>query len=334
MEGFRNRADFNAKQKIRRGPDMTAKDFAQEVDSVNFLQCKPTDRLITSFIKNYRTPIPIGFESNLVYRLVPNQYWLLAHDEIFQDGPDRSLLPRSFLGFNTTGQPREPTPANRQKPNPSGDDADPPGFVFFQLGVLERAWLKRGEQGWPADEASLYWDTTEFSLVARVGPDGKADGIYAVYNVFQQDIHAGTERYLVEPGDFAWGTPPAAWADSKDEYDHFGCARVGNRLSDFGKRHHMVWTDKIRQYIELVRVFLSPRKDRLYFGKDHWIVSTDEIKLPIESDQVLGPREDRLDSGNQHHTVCTDKIKDTIKSDQVLRSGESRVLCATVGGRA
>jgi hypothetical protein len=283
----------DAKPKIRDDPGMTAEEFMREVDSVNLLPGKPSDRLITFMQKNYQNPIAIGFESDIIYRLVLSPFELLPHQKTFQDASGRSLLSPSFLGINTTAQPQEPTPTNLQKPNPSeisacnaeSDDANRPGFVFLQLGSLEYNWLEDGEQGWPADddeddEDEFFWLPTNFSLVARVGPDGKADGIYAVYNVFQQDIHAGTERYLVEPGDFAWGTPPAAWADSKDEYDHFGCARVGNRLSDFGKRHHMVWTDKIRDPIELVRVLRSG-EDRLEFGSQHQTVYTDKIKDPI-----------------------------------------------------
>jgi hypothetical protein len=286
----------DAKPKIRDDPGMTAEEFMREVDSVNLLPGKPSDRLITFMQKNYQNPIAIGFESDIIYRLVLSPFELLPHQKTFQDASGRSLLSPSFLGINTTAQPQEPTPTNLQKPNPSeisacnaeSDDANRPGFVFLQLGSLEYNWLEDGEQGWPADddeddEDEFFWLPTNFSLVARVGPDGKADGIYAVYNVFQEDIHLGGKRHLVSPRDTRWGTPPTAW----DKYEQFFCARVGNRLSEFGKRHHMVWTDKFRdRTTELDRVFLSPTEDRLEFGKHLQMVSG-ENRLDFGKDNPM-----------------------------------------------
>jgi hypothetical protein len=216
-------------------------------------------------------------------RLLPQQ----DIEDIVQVALGRSLLPPSFLGINATVQPQKPTPANRQKPKLSeSDDADPSGFIFFQLGQLEYARLQDGEQGWPSanggdeadDKVKLDWQDSNFCLVARVGPDGKAEGIYAVYDIFH-DVDYEDERYLVPPSDFLWGMPPAA-AFPGCKYEQFSCARVGNRLSDFGKRHHMVWTDKIRDPIELVRVLRSG-EDRLEFGSQHQTVYTDKIKDPI-----------------------------------------------------
>lgn len=271
-----------ADRDFRNGPDMTAKEFVQEADSVNFLQSRATDRLVASMQKNFQNPIPIGFESDVVYRLVPDAFRLLPHlrpkndweedEDVVADATGRPLLPPSFLGINTTVQPREPAvPINRRKANLSevstqsaeSDDADSPGFAFFQLGGLEYAWREDEEQGWPADNgreeyegAGLSWDPTGFNLVARLSPSGHADGIYAVYDMFQDDMPASDERLLITHP--AWGIPPTGYASGGNASgDQFSCARIGNRLSDFGKDHQMVWKDKIEHPVELVRVLRS-----------------------------------------------------------------------------
>ena len=172
-------------------------------------------------------------------------------EDIVVDVAGRPLLPPCFLGINTTVQPREPAvPANRRKANLSeisahsaeSDDADAPGFTFFQLGDLEYARRRDDQHGWPdCDDrddqrgAGLDWTPTNFVLVARLSPSGNANGIYAVYDMFQNDMPARDERQLITHP--AWGIPPTGW----DSGDQFSCARVGDRLSDFGKDHQMVW---------------------------------------------------------------------------------------------
>lgn len=65
------------------------------------------------------------------------------------------------------------------------DDAQTPGFIFFQLGDLEYARHKLGENWSPSlaetlimsiQEDNLDWRTTGFYLVTRLGDFGGING--------------------------------------------------------------------------------------------------------------------------------------------------------------
>ncbi|KAK4033290.1 hypothetical protein C8A01DRAFT_19752, partial [Parachaetomium inaequale] len=258
-------------------PGITAEEFVQQIDSANLLdnKNKPIDKLLQAMGKTNSPWISIGFDGCILYRLVPEAFGLQAHprEKATTASGSRPLLPRCFLGLNSTVQPHEPAvPANRRQANLSeisacsaeSDDADAPGFAFFQLGELQYARRQNGREGWPENDdveraEFLSWRPTGFNLVARLGPSGAragGHGIYAIYDMFPRgdddyDDYLDRLRRRRTTHPF-WGIPPIAKDGNEEE--QFSCAKLGDRLSDFGKAHRLVWMDKIEHPVELVRV--------------------------------------------------------------------------------
>jgi hypothetical protein len=87
--------------------------------------------------------------------------------------------------------------------------------------------------------------------VARLGPSGHADGIFAIYDMFPWDEDDGERHQITHP---FWGIPPSSPIKTGEQ---FSCAKIGQRLSEFAKNRVVVWTDKIEHPVELVRVMRS-----------------------------------------------------------------------------
>jgi hypothetical protein len=239
--------------------------------------------------------VPMGFEGHILYRLADNPFTLQAHPRAKSIlNPPNNLYMRScLLGVNSTVQPHEPAePKARRQANLSeistqpvdNDDAGAPGFVFFQLGDLQFTERRNGRQGpWNADDdrklsTAVGWRTSGFVVVVRLGPSGYADGIYAIYNMFEtydddDDSYNGGDYNNEDDDDDdddddsnfgvlithgRWGIPPMPGLASREgPKDQFSCAKIGPSLSSFGKNYQMVWTDKIEHPVELVRVKCS-----------------------------------------------------------------------------
>jgi hypothetical protein len=94
---------------------------------------------------------------------------------------------------------------------------------------------------------------TGFVVVMRLTPSGYADGIYAIYDMYD-DIYRdpmvddSSGESILSHHD--WGKPPTWDVKPKDQ---FSCAKLGPRLSSLGKDHQVVWTDRIQHPVELVR---------------------------------------------------------------------------------
>jgi hypothetical protein len=84
------------------------------------------------------------------------------------------------------------------------------------------------------------WQKTGFVVVAKLGSSsGRVEGIYVIY-----------DTGFREEDEEAWsGDIPPTSGD-----DQFSCAKLGSRLSSFGKDHEVVWTEKFEHPVELVRV--------------------------------------------------------------------------------
>jgi hypothetical protein len=250
-------------------PGLTADKFIIQVDSIDFLS-NDGNELVEAMDKLYSIVVPIGFDGNILYRLLTDPFTLQAHPREDTATPSSDLLLQSyFLGVNPTVQPREPAvPANRRQANLSetstrsaeSDDVDMPGFEFFQLGELEYARRRDGRSGpWNNDDERdlpFGWRKTGFVMVARLGPSRRVDGIYAIYNMwFRDEDEEACCSDDLEPKIIThsyWGIPPTAkFAGGEDQ---FSCAKLGPRLSSFGKDHQVVWTEKIGHPVELVRV--------------------------------------------------------------------------------
>jgi hypothetical protein len=95
----------------------------------------------------------------------------------------------------------------------------------------------------------LEWKETGFYLVARIGQQGRIDGVYAIYNMEWEDPLTGQDgRYRPEDGN--WGKPPGFGDGDEDEDEDEGedkeekqifCARLADRMGDFGGGYHVCW---------------------------------------------------------------------------------------------
>lgn len=276
------------------GPRVTAEEFVRQVESTNFFNSRDYDGLLQSMDSMYAIAVPMGFEGHILYRLADNAFTLHAHPRANNIlGTSNNLYMRScFLGVNPTVQPHEPAePEARRQANLSeistksvdNDDAGAPGFVFFQLGELQFTERENDRQGpWNTDDDRILgtpvgWRTSGFVVVVRVGRSGHADGIYAIYNMFEiydddddssysghdynnnndddDDDDDNSRNFGVLITHSRWGIPPIAGLAGREESkDQFSCAKIGPSLSSFGKDYQMVWIDKIEHPVELVRV--------------------------------------------------------------------------------
>ncbi|PTB62963.1 hypothetical protein BBK36DRAFT_1162742 [Trichoderma citrinoviride] len=238
---------------------LTPARFVELADSINFYNPAERKELLPGLEWAVRPWIPVGYEQTTLYRLVPSLDRLVPQSS---ECPQTSyqVLDTAFLGVNTTVQPREPArPLNRRAPNLSeqstqsaeSDGADAPGFVFHQLGALECVECETAaempstlEQGDDSDD----WEPTGFAVVARLSPAGRMDGVYAIYNMNPVDL----DTFKREPVTNAtWGIPPSS------PEEQFSCARIGNKLGDFGFKFELAWTEQVHHPVELVRAVRS-----------------------------------------------------------------------------
>ncbi|KAH6844822.1 hypothetical protein B0I37DRAFT_378378 [Chaetomium sp. MPI-CAGE-AT-0009] len=251
-------------------PFTTAEEFVQAVDSTDFSNLKACSRLLDGMRVKYPIVVPMGFDGDILYQLATDAFILGAHpqEDTMAAPSSDPLLRTCFLGVNLTVQPPEPSgPMSRRhyglnkiSTRPAkGDHTDSPGFVFFQLGQLQYANPKNGRKG-PWD-----WQDTDFVVVARLGASGRVDGIYAIYNMLEYDdqedsLEGRDEDVIVCIRHPNWGIPPTAKLTGRK--DQFSCAKLGPRLSSFGKDRRIFWTEKIEHPVELVRAkYVKQSKD-------------------------------------------------------------------------
>ncbi|KAL7948358.1 hypothetical protein V8C42DRAFT_314185 [Trichoderma barbatum] len=234
---------------------LTPARFVEIADSINFLD--PTDRkeLLPGLTWAYRPWIPLGYENTTLYRLLPSIHNLTPQKRRYPL-TNHEVLDPAFLGVNTTVQPREPSlPLNRRALNLSeestqsaeSDDADAPGFVFHELGVLQYLECETAdempttlEEG---DDCEGDWEPTGFCVVARLSDTGRINGVYVIYNMNPREEGWG-EREQVTHG--KWGIPPSSPGEQ------FSCACIGNTMKDFGFKVELAWNDQIHHPVELV----------------------------------------------------------------------------------
>lgn len=266
---FPSREDLNAFQAWlrtqRKAFDrfiLEPKDFIAQVDSANLIQESFLDHIVFSMTRAPRPIIPIGSDRHFLYRLVAEPHGLQSQDRnsssTTKTSDSHPLIEFVILGLNPTVQPQEPAvPTNRQIANlsetsthsaESEDDNQAPGFIFFQLGELEYTSYNQ-EQGWSSTEDD--WEKTGFNLVARLGEFGQINGVYAIYNMYPfdeitQDYQQVTHRF--------WGIPPTGDSETEEPEEQFSVARIGDTLGSLSYAKPMLWTEKIKHPVELVRV--------------------------------------------------------------------------------
>jgi hypothetical protein len=123
-------------------------------------------------------------------------------------------------------------------------------FTFFQLGRLDyglkaqtgggkdlvtgRHFTDSMEKRW-MDKAVTGWKNTGFWVVARVEPDGKANGIYAIWN---NDPEDDDENLPLEP---PGNCPKPCVLDVSDVF----AFRLGRHLSDMGPNNCVDWAENV-----------------------------------------------------------------------------------------
>ncbi|KAI2621118.1 hypothetical protein GGR54DRAFT_89515 [Hypoxylon sp. NC1633] len=241
---------------------MTPAQLVNRIDSINFFNEDEHERLLTEGLRAHVRPwVPLGKIGNHLYRLAPSPAGLRAQRE--EDKQNPNLLPACYLGVNTTVQPQQPElPLSRRATNLSAqsdmsaesDDADAPGFIFHQLGALEYIEAdSEDELPTSLGEADDWdWERTCFMVVARLGPFGRASGIYVIFDMFPRQLddlggdYGRGPRVQITHGN--WGIPPSC------KGEQFSCARIGDMMAKFGFEHQLDWTEKIEHPVELVRV--------------------------------------------------------------------------------
>ncbi|KAK3290119.1 uncharacterized protein B0H64DRAFT_368915 [Chaetomium fimeti] len=263
-------------------------EFVRQVDSISFFNNKVCDELLEAMNTfRFSVVVPMGFDGNIIYRLMVEVPSLPAHPrEVPATVHSSDLLLRCcFLGVNLTVQPRavscrdstfgpipHPDLSTASTRPGRGDNTDGPGFVCFQLGTLEYSRRRKSRRGpWTDGESDLpdsRWKNTGFVAVARLSPSGRTDGIYAIYNMFMlreaydpdEDDEDEDDAYDEYSGDDAVMGPhpysglPSAYSLGENAGRLFWCAKLGPNLSSFGKDHQMVWTEKTEHPVEVVRV--------------------------------------------------------------------------------
>ncbi|EHK17762.1 uncharacterized protein TRIVIDRAFT_66663 [Trichoderma virens Gv29-8] len=234
---------------------LTPARFIELADSINFLNPTEYKELLPGLTWAYRPWIPLGYENTTIYRLLPSIH-NLAPQKSEYPSTNYEVLDPAFLGVNTTVQPREPSlPLNRRAPNLSEestksaevDDAEAPGFVFHELGVLQCLECDTSdempttlEEG---DDCEGDWEPTGFSVVARLSNTGHIDGVYVIYNMKPRLEGWGEQEQVTHA---AWGVPPSSPGEQ------FSCARIGNTMRDFGFKVKLAWNEQIHYPVELV----------------------------------------------------------------------------------
>jgi hypothetical protein len=260
---------------------LSASEFCSVIDKQHLVQWTSlSDFVVSTITYGRKLTVPIGFDSEYVYRLVPNPLGLVPHDRNLsptsQGFTRESLLQHYLLGVNLSVQPRQPPlPPNRRRLNmseestrsgQSDDENNPlaPGFIFFQLGELQYATHELEEEDYSGASAQAIlatrqddyaWDPTGFYLVARLGTTGQMAGVYAVYDMFPMHQETGRREQL--RGD-NWGLLPRG--DMEEERDRiagigqFSIARVGDSLGQLGYHRPLMLTEHTTYPVELVRV--------------------------------------------------------------------------------
>ncbi|KAK3348806.1 hypothetical protein B0T25DRAFT_546561 [Lasiosphaeria hispida] len=269
---------LEARCQALRAPPISCANFVAQVDSASLIDETCRIKLTRSTMENPALVVPIGSDSDNLYRLVVRPYHLMSHDQNCGyrtlDGTEE-LIDGSILGVNMTIQPREPAlPASRRNANLSeqstrsaeSDDDHAPGFIFFQLGILQYTWHNQ-EDNWSSDIAEgvaanmggddddddddddVNWLDTNFYLVARLGPSGCTTGIYAIYDMFQAYGDSCHRRQIVHD---RWGILPPPYSGGQTQ--QFSMARIGDTLGCLGYGKPLVLEEKVEHPVELVRV--------------------------------------------------------------------------------
>ncbi|KAK0707805.1 hypothetical protein B0H67DRAFT_647947 [Lasiosphaeris hirsuta] len=194
---------------------LTKDKFVADVDKLNLLDLGFLDLMVPSMHTRLEFWVHVGRDEVFSYRIGIEPTGLTVTDK---NDKTPNPFPSCILGLRSPSQ------------------RDPP-FTFFQLGGLEFALVDRPSQS----DDNMYWGDTGFFVVARLGPHGKMDGIYVVYDA---GIREFRERGTSLP--YYGLMPNPLQFDRKVRLKRFFCGRLGDSLKKINNpARHINWNDNI-----------------------------------------------------------------------------------------
>ncbi|KAK3357844.1 hypothetical protein B0T25DRAFT_540350 [Lasiosphaeria hispida] len=222
--------DWAAEEIRKATPEPLTRDkFIADIDNAQFLDPSFLNSMPYSMSGRLRPWVAVGRDEHFSYRLTVERYGLQPTADLNL----ASQLPPCILAFQSYGKP---------------------DFVFFQLGELEYTPYTTA-----TTTAIRRWDETGFYVVARIGPSGKMDGIFAVYRMPSEDDNVD-EAINAEDD---WGLLPTPLGSLDSMAKRFFCARLGGSLGELGDDHRLDWEDNIlyEDPVELVPVSSRQQKE-------------------------------------------------------------------------
>lgn len=132
-----------------------------------------------------------------------------------------------MLGVNINVQPPGIYPRITHLPEKSTavnelNDSGTDGFVFNQIGFLEK-WCGGKENLQTLEDAGKgRWARSRFVAVMRIGQNGTSNGVYIIFDFYDVDECAGT-RFAKIQGD--------NWGNLGKRKEHFSCVKIADKLS-------------------------------------------------------------------------------------------------------
>jgi hypothetical protein len=229
-----------------------------KVDSMDYRNDDAQTELVDWLERDAKPWIPIGKDQTRHYRLVPGAYCLIAHNDDYNT--PHEMLCDNVLGVNTNVIPGKSAPDRDQQRDllalstaSNGTHNSESGFVFHQLGTLERFAGDRNQTTSMAKLGRGTWMSTGFCVVVRFGSTGQSQGIYIIYDMFPENAEG--DRVQIESGN-DWGRLVP------DAPPQFSCAKIGTTLRELQPGSTgfktLTLTEMIHHPVEIVRAVMSP----------------------------------------------------------------------------
>lgn len=245
-------------QTLETGTPISRKDLLSLIHNMNYNNSRDRGILVDAIERTVVPWLPVGSDNNgEIYRIVPGAYGLRAD----QANPKThyEILSKNVLGVNTYlpafySSSRSETRLSEDSPNSNessdiyskqSDDPDMGGFVFHQIGAVER-WGDEPENLTCYDDAAKgTWLPTEFSAVVRFGRNGHGNGIYIIQDFYPRDDD-GTRGARIGGDDWGFIAGP-------DATERFSMVRIANSITELKFGQVLNFQEVCKDPIELVR---------------------------------------------------------------------------------
>lgn len=250
------------KQTAEANIPISRKDLQSLLHNINYNYPLDRGRLVDAIDRAVVPWLPVGCDKNgEIYRIVPAAYGLRAD----QENPKTHLevLSNNVLGVNTNlpalyssskskSRLSEGSPSSKESDFPERstksndtDDPDIGGFVFHQIGVIER-WGDEPENLTSYDDAAKGpWMPTGFFAVVRFGRSGYGNGIYIIQDFYPRDVNGKRETRI--RGDH-WG-----YLAGPDATARFSMVKIANTITELKFGRVLNFEEFHKDPVELVR---------------------------------------------------------------------------------